>query len=377
MNLLTRYVLKQLFGGMILITAGLTCVIWLSQSLRFVEMIVNRGLTAGTFVYLTMLLLPNFLTLILPIALFAVVLFTYNKMIADRELVVMRAAGLSQTAVAMPALVLAGGVVVLAYVINLWLLPESYRMFRELQWDIRYNYSHVLLQEGTFNPVSQDVTVYVRKRSNDSQLHGILVHDTRNQLKPATMMAERGALVEAEGKSRVVMFNGNRQEVDRDTNRFSILYFDRYAFDIEIGRKGDTIVRYREPRERSLGELFDVRNDPYTPQRDWGKFVVEAHKRLASPLASLGYTLVGLACMIYGTYGRRQQTQRIVVAVAIVVALQAATLGIENLAARNTNLVFLLYAIAILPILAGYGTMLRNPRRPTPSPAAAEAVRAG
>jgi lipopolysaccharide export system permease protein len=377
MPLLTRYVLRQLFGGMILITAGLTCVIWLSQSLRFVEMIVNRGLTAGTFLYLTMLLLPNFLTLILPIALFAVVLFTYNKMIADRELVVMRAAGLSQMAIARPALVLGGGVTVLAYLINLWLLPESYRMFRELQWDIRYNYSHVLLQEGTFNPVSQDVTVYVRKRSSDSQLHGVLVHDTRNQAKPATMMAERGALIEAEGKSRVVMFNGNRQEVDRDTNRFSILYFDRYAFDIELGRKGDTIVRYREPRERTLGELFDVRSDPYTPERDWGKFIVEGHKRLASPLASLGYTLVALACMMYGTYGRRQQTQRIVIAVAIIVALQATTLGLENLAARNTKLAFLLYVVAVVPSIAAYFAMLRNPRRPSveaPAATAAEAA---
>ncbi|MEO5337607.1 MAG: LPS export ABC transporter permease LptF [Magnetospirillum sp. WYHS-4] len=365
MTLITRYVLKQLFVGMVLVTAGLTCVIWLTQSLRFVEMIVNRGLTAGTFLHLTMLLLPNFLSLILPIALFTVVLFTYNKLIADRELAVMRAAGLSQTALAMPALVLGGAVVVVSYAINLHLLPESYRMFREMQWDIRYNYSHVLLQEGTFNPVAQDITVYVRKRGHDSQLHGVLVHDTRDAAKPVTMMAERGALVEAEGKSRVVMFNGNRQEVERSANRFSILYFDRYSFDIEAARKTD-IVRYREPRERTLGELFDIAQDPHTPPRDWGKYIVEGHKRLASPLASLGFALIGLACMIHGNFSRRQQTQRIVLAVVIVVVLQASTLGIENVAARNTKLAPLLYAIAVLPILAGYIAMLAPPRRPTP-----------
>ena len=96
MNSYTQYVLRQLFAGMLLVTAGLTCIIWLSQSLRFVEMIVNRGLNAGTFVYMTMLLLPNFLTVILPIALFTVIVFTYSKMVTDRELVVMRAAGVGQ-----------------------------------------------------------------------------------------------------------------------------------------------------------------------------------------------------------------------------------------------------------------------------------------
>ena len=65
MNGFTRYVLRQLFVGMVLVTIGLTCIIWLSQSLRFVEMIVNQGVTASTFIYLTMLMLPNFLTVIL------------------------------------------------------------------------------------------------------------------------------------------------------------------------------------------------------------------------------------------------------------------------------------------------------------------------
>ena len=73
MNELTRYVLRQLLVGMVLVTIGLTGIIWLSQSLRFVEMIVNRGVTGGMFLYLTMLLLPNFLSIILPVALFTVV----------------------------------------------------------------------------------------------------------------------------------------------------------------------------------------------------------------------------------------------------------------------------------------------------------------
>ncbi|MEQ8166013.1 MAG: LptF/LptG family permease, partial [Alphaproteobacteria bacterium] len=100
MSELNKYVLRQLLVGMVIVTIGLTCVIWLTQSLRFVDMIVNRGLTAGTFVYLTMLLLPNFLSIILPIAVFTVVVFTYSKLISDRELIVMRAAGLSQVALA-------------------------------------------------------------------------------------------------------------------------------------------------------------------------------------------------------------------------------------------------------------------------------------
>ena len=125
MDSFTRYIRRQLLIGMIFVGTGLTAIIWLSQSLRFVELIVNRGVSPTTFAYLTLLLLPNFLTIILPISTFFVVLFVYAKMISDREIVVMRSAGLSQIALAKPALIIAFSVVAIGYLLNLYLLPES------------------------------------------------------------------------------------------------------------------------------------------------------------------------------------------------------------------------------------------------------------
>ena len=360
MNGFSRYVLWQLVAGMVLVTLGLTCIIWLTQSLRFIEMIVNRGLNAGTFVYLVMLLLPNFMSIILPIALFTVVVFIYSKLITDSEIVVMRAAGVNQTALARPALILAFFVVLIGYVLNIFLVPQSYKMFRELQWDIRYSYSHIMLQEGAFNIVSKDVTVYVRERSNDGQLVGILVHDNRDMDKPYTLMAERGAMMEGKKKSRVVMFNGNRQEVDKTVNKFSVLYFDRYIFD--MGTTGSSgIIRYREARERTLEELFNLELDKELDPRDFGKFTVEAHKRLVSPLSSLGFALVGLAFLISGSFNRRTHTHRSILAIATIVALQAMALGLENLCAKKLELIPLMYIGAVFPIVFGYLFMLRPP----------------
>ncbi|MBL6931994.1 MAG: LPS export ABC transporter permease LptF [Rhodospirillales bacterium] len=357
----SRYVLKQLFVGMILVTAGLTCVIWLTQSLKFVEMIVNRGLTTGVFIYLTMLLLPNFLSIVLPIALFTVIVFTYSKLITDREMVVMRAAGLSQHALARPGLILTLLVVAFGYLINIYLLPQSYRMFRDLQWDIRNSYTHILLQEGAFNEASKDITVYVRERSSDGQLLGILVHDSRDEKKPYTLLAERGAMLEGEEGSRVVMYNGNRQEVDPVTHQFSILYFDRYIFEMESASES-TGYRFRESRERTVYELFHLEEDPDLEPQNIGKFTVEGHKRLISPVSALGYALVGLAILISGTFSRRTQSRRIIVAAIIVIALQAAMLALENATAKNLSLVPALYVLGLLPVVGGYIFMLHTPK---------------
>ena len=62
-----RYIFRQLAGATIFVAATLTGVVWLTQSLRFVEMIVNRGLSVPLFLYFTMLLLPSFLFIIIQI----------------------------------------------------------------------------------------------------------------------------------------------------------------------------------------------------------------------------------------------------------------------------------------------------------------------
>ena len=360
MKRLNIYVLRQLLVGMIFVTAGLTCVIWLSQSLRFVEMIVNRGLSAGTFLYLTALLLPNFITIIIPIALFTVIVFIYSKMINDRELTVMRASGLSQFALAKPAIILALLVMMLGYALNLYVVPQTYKAFREMQWDIRFSYSHVLLQEGAFNNISNNITVYVRERTPDGQLHGILVQDARKPESPFTIMAERGALAKSPRGARVIMENGNRQAIDKKTNRLSILYFDKYIFDLGTKSK-NTEVRFREARERTLDDLFNLDRDKLMNPADVGKFTVEAHKRLASPITVLGFALVGLACLISGSFSRRMQSRRIVLAVAIIIGLQGFSLILENLCAKNLNLIPFLYLFAIFPVIAGFTFMMRSP----------------
>src|SRR5690606_33110333 len=138
-------------GPLLLITFTLTGIIWLTQSLRFIDFIVNRGLGLASFVYLSSLLLPFLLSIIMPVALYSAILFVYNKLIMDSELVVLKSVGVSRFGLAKPALIIGGGVMLFSYFISLYLLPASYREFKDMQMYIRNTYASVLLQEGVFN----------------------------------------------------------------------------------------------------------------------------------------------------------------------------------------------------------------------------------
>ncbi len=365
MGAVTRYILTQLFTAMVFVSLGLTLAIWLSQSLRWIGYIVNRGLPATTFLSFVALLLPSFLGVVLPIAAFCAVLFVYHKLIMDSELVVMRAAGLSPLQLARPALFLAAFATLAVYSITLYFLPVSYREFKDLQNSIRSDFSAVLLQEGTFNTISDGITVYVRSRSSDGELRGILVHDNRNPSKPVTMMAERGALVMSEAGPRVVMVNGNRQQVEREDGRLSLLYFDRYTVELAQFRE-NVHTRWRQPRERFLPELLF----PSSEQRDQryrNELIAEGHQRLAAPLYSLSFILIALAALLSGEFNRRGRLRRVFVAVACVGVLEGLSLALHDVSTRSLQAIPAMYAAAILPCLVSLFVLLRAPRRRMPA----------
>ncbi len=343
---LDRYIVRQLAFALVAVTGGLVALIWLTQSLRFVELVVNRGLSFGVFLELTGLLVPNFVAVILPITTFVVVQFVYQRLAGDRELTVMRAAGLSPMALARPALGLAALVVAACYVLNLSIVPVSFTAFREQQFEIRNRLAAFLLQEGVFTPVSDDLTVYVRSRDRDGTLRGILVEDERQKNSRATILAERGRLVNGPNGPRVLLQAGSRQEIDRSSGRLNMLTFAENSIDLTSNSKG-TEQRYRDATEMSLAELMHP--DASVSPRDVGKLQVEAHRRLSAPLTAMSFALVALLSVLTGAFQRYGNVLRPLAAVLSVVALLALGLAITNLASRHTELIPLIWLHAVLP----------------------------
>ena len=351
-----RYVLRQLLVALAGVSTALVTLIWLTQSLRFVELVVNRGLSFRVFFELTGLLLPNFLAVILPITTFVVVQFVYQRLAGDRELTVMRAAGLSPFALARPALALVAIVMVACFLLNLWIVPASFTAFREFQFEIRNRIVAFLLQEGVFTPISEDLTVYVRKRDPDGTLHGIIVDDGRDHDSRATVLAERGQLVGAGGAPSVELFNGSREQIDRQTGRLNVLTFAENTIDLaQTGKNGET--RLRDYTEMSITELL---NPPpgLVAERDLPKLMVEASRRLSSPFTAFSFAMVALVAVLMGSFRRHGNLLRPLLAVLVMVALLALGLAVANLATRDPRLVPLIWVHALAPGLVAAWLLL-------------------
>jgi lipopolysaccharide export system permease protein len=326
--------------------------------------VVNRGLSIFVFLRLTGLLIPSLVAVIVPITTFVVVQFVYQRLAGDRELTVMRAAGLSPFALARPALALTALAMLAGFLLNLAIVPASLSGFREFQWEIRNRVAAFLLQEGVFTPISDDLTVYVRSRDRDGELRGIMVDDARQPNAHATILAERGRLLEGPNGPRVLLINGSRQEIDRQTGRLDVLTFSENTIDLTQATRGAS-VRARDMTEMSLSELF---NPSRADAQDTAKWRAEGNKRLAGPFAALSYALVALLSVLTGTFRRHGGVLRPLVAIGAVVGLLAIGLAVGNIAVRNNALIPLIWVHAILPgVVCGwllFGSGLLAARRP-------------
>ena len=341
------------------VVISLTCVVWLSQSLRFIDLIVNRGLPLPTFIYLTILLLPTWLSIVMPIAIFASSLYIYNRMLVDREIIVLVAAGLSPWRLSSPVLLVSLIVTILCYSMTLYFIPVSYQAFKELQFKIRHNYTDILLREGTFNAVGKDITVYIRERNLKGGLSGIIINDERNSLESITVMAESGALSVTEKGPQVFMRNGNRQSRNTKTGQVGLLYFDSHTVDLS-GLNSMSQRSWKDQNEYFVHELLNPRNETESSKR-YKKFIAEAHYRITSPLLAIVLPILGLAVLLKGEFSRRCQTLRICTSVILAGLVECTVLGSKFFVAQNTILIPIMYGTVAAPLAIALVSLISYP----------------
>lgn len=367
MKILNKYILKQIFIGFLLISFSLLAILWLTQSLRFVQLITNKGLPISLFIELTSLLMPRLFSLLSPIAAFAAVLFVYNRMLSDRELVIMKSAGISPKENAKAAIYF--GVIMSAFglYLNIWGIPQAEAEFNDLQWKVKNDVSHLMFKEGQFTEIQPNLTVFISSHETGGSMSSLLLNDERNPKTRSTISAEKGRIIYTDNGPRIILVNGIRQEISTDSNQFSSLSFKRYS--VDLGYDQNKKEKSETAREKTTWELLNADEDKTLDEDDIRHYKVTGHNRLINPFYNLLFALIGCVGLIVGNFNRRGQTKIISISIVAMVIIQALSIALDNMCSKNLNLLPLLYLNLIIPlgvsiyILLNYNASARSHRR--------------
>lgn len=349
-----RYLLWQLltlFGFFSLVLVG---VYWINRAVLLFDQIISNGQSAGVFLELTALTLPNVIRLVLPLSAFAAALYATNRLMTESELVVVQAAGLGPFRLARAAFVFGLFVTALLLLLSHVLVPASRATLAERRSQIAENVTARFLVEGRFMNPARNLTVYIREISQTGELKGVFLSDNRRPEARTTYTAARALLVRAEAGPKLVMFDGLAQTLDTESRRLSTTRFSDFAYDLGalIGGGAARRPSVEELPTRSLlapgPALLEASGKPLSV------FRYEAHARFAQPFLGLAGALLGFAAILSGGFSRFGFWRQIALAVTILIAIQLIDNAVADRALADADAWPLIY----LPAALGLGAAL-------------------
>jgi lipopolysaccharide export system permease protein len=364
MRLIDRYFLKQTVQPFVFFTLILTCVIWLAQSLRVIDLIVNNGQSARILIDFAVPLLPQVMSIVLPIAALAAVIFSLNRALIDSEMVVVYATGQGRLS-AIRAIIWFGALVsVILAIVVIVLMPLGQQTLRDRTAAIRADVAAGLIQDGRFIHPGESLTVYIREENGPEDMRGLLVHDARDPDEQVTLHARRGVLTDSPQGPRLVMFDGMAQRMNTETKALNLLQFEKLTYDLSaFGLDPDD--RKRKPSEYFFWELLWPEGD--LDERDRARFTSEGHEHLTTPLYGIAIALVAAAAMLGGHFSRRGYLWRVMLAAALGVTVRISGIVIQNMVKSNAEIWPLMYLPPVLGTIVALWFLSRG-RFPDPAP---------
>ena len=347
LNLFITYIYRQLLGPFILIMLSMTGIAWLTQSLRFIELIIIKGLPINIFLNLTILIIPKLLVTIIPFVAFLAVLITYTRLNTESELISMKSAGMTNFKILLPAVIFGITLGALTISIENYGSPYAYNKFKTLQHTVRNNYISTLFQEKVFSSPIKGLTDFIKERDKIGNFQGILIHDERDANKTISIIAEQGKIVTTQEGARFALINGNRQEVSKDKN-ISILYFNEYTLNITNYNK-DNSPRFKEASERSFYELFNSEKNISALYKK--EFLAEGHKRIMTPIIVLIMVLIGAISSIIGRFNRKSSIKKIFYSISAALIIQIYIIASPQVMIQSPKLIPFLYIFIFIILL--------------------------
>lgn len=317
MRQLDRYVLGQLLGPFGFFALIFAMVIWLTQSLRVVDTVVNNNQSGMVFLELSALLLPTVIAIVIPIAAFAGTLLTVNRLYSESELVVMMAAGQSGPSLARPVLLFGVVAMVAMAMLSLYLMPLSANQLRERTAEIRAELASSILREGQFSNPIAGLTIYIRNVASTGDMVGIFVHDARKPEEPITYTADRARLIRDGDRLQLGMYSGTAQRFEANETNLSVLDFDQLVYDLGPIQQTST-RRNLKPEEYFFPTLINPPEEIWSGSaKRYGQLIAEGHDQLSAPLYALTLPLVALAVFLSQGFQRGGFAVRIGLALAV------------------------------------------------------------
>ncbi len=358
MTQIDRYLLKLQLRPFAFFSLVFIGILWLVQSLSRLDDIISNGQSADVFVKVALLMLPQVMVLVIPLAAFASTIYSINQLFLDAELVIMIGIGKSNLSLSRPVIIFGGLIAIIMFGLSIYIVPLTQNKLKDLMFEIKQNITTQLVRYGHFFHPAKGVSIYIRESNKTGEMRGIFITDSRDKERNLTYSSREAILHKANSNLVFIMQDGLLQISNPEKNGLMTIAFDRLVLNLNEFLPNNT-RNFVKPIElfptQVLWNFEGIDNIDFSKKNE---YYAEAHLKLATPLSALSLTLLALTIFLTSGYNRKGFATPIYLGITLGIVSQAITLSLKSIVSENLGTFWLLYSPSIATLIICFAILM-------------------
>ena len=302
MSIVNRYLLREILLPFIYVLAVVIFILLLGQLFKIVNLVVSDGVRVWDVTRVVLSMIPQMMTMALPISFFLAVLVGVGRLVGDGEVIAMNAAGISPYRLSVPVLQLAVACTLITLLMSIFLAPWGIRQLRKATFDMLREKATLTLHPQRLNLDFPGMAIYLDSIDRKTGIvKSVFIEDHRNHDHQQTITAQRGKIISQLQTSSLSLQleDGTIHEYDQKGESYRVTDFSQYninfAFSDLLGEK--LHVGFKD-KARSNSEL--IRNIARVKSRGGDTSGTEAtlYERFTQPFSCIAFGLLGLVLVL-------------------------------------------------------------------------------
>ncbi|MEM6640699.1 MAG: LPS export ABC transporter permease LptF [Pseudomonadota bacterium] len=308
MQIIDRYLMREVAMTWLSVTLVLLAILVSNQFARILGDAAGGKLPREAVFTLLGLTSLNYLTILIPLALFLSVMLALGRLYKDSEMTALVACGIGPRQLYRPLLRFAAVVAIGAGALSIVAAPWALRQVEIIRADAEREAQIDALKPGQFR-TSSGIVFYAEGRRDDGQLENVFLERTEGDRVEAVVAARAQQKTDpVSGVRLMVLYDGERYEGVPGSSEFRIVSFEEHGLPISFARDGPPALSVEA---LTPAELIEDKSSEAAAQWHW---------RLAAPITTLVLALLALPLARTGPRQGRYGKLAIAILVYIVYA---------------------------------------------------------
>jgi LPS export ABC transporter permease LptG/LPS export ABC transporter permease LptF len=303
MRILTRYILGEVLSHALLGGLLFTFILFMPHLGSLLELVVRDSASLADTARLFLYLLPNTLTLTLPMAVLVGILLGLSRLAADSEITAMRAAGMGALDFVRIVSLLSVLALIAGLANSLFLAPRAARALLDLEASLKSSQASFEIQPRVFYEDLKNYVLYIQDvhpAAGAAIWHHLFLADLSQAAAPAITTADQAIVVAGPantpdaGTLRLHLLNGSQHQTSAtDPNQYNISTFATTDVPIELAAPEEAHVSRMDTPILAL-PLGDLWRLGQTTGKANNIYRIEFNRRISYPCACFVLMLVGV-----------------------------------------------------------------------------------